>query len=247
MAKQAPAPKPNDQKQNVWIKVLGIVFSAYKSCFKAEGLAHVAKCAAKCLEITGEKGFAGLQRKSSRLIQLLRIPAISLCALIVYLKLIEGDYLFIELGKIQDGLAGLSAFSGDMDANKELLDKVIPNANFISNLISTFTSVHTVLLFNFIAIKITEGLHPYIKKSRHIKEVFVSKGWSEEKSEYFLFTKTGILVEIPKAEGKTVLNDGIFWRDLDRTPKEPIECQSNRKIMFIGNGFKLSKVEFKVK
>lgn len=237
----------DSDKKSIKLRILGFILKGYASCFRARGLAHIVKCSSKCFEITKETGFITLRTKALILIYILRIPAILMSTLIIYFKLLEGDYLFVELGIIKSGFAGLAKFSTDMDENKKLIDALIPNERFISNLVSTYLAIHVVLLMNFIGIKLIEGFHPLIKMSRKIKEIFVSKGWSLEESEHFLYAKTGILVEIPKAEGKTIVNDGILWRDLDRIPKDPIECPRDRKVVFIGNGFKLSKVEFKVK
>jgi hypothetical protein len=235
------------ENKSLKVKVLGMILKGYASCFKSSGLAHVSKCADKCFEITKEKGFLTLKAKSNRLILLLKLPALIMCAMIVYFKLLEGDYLLNEITRIKLGIIGLSNISTDMDKNKLLIDALFPDTRFISNLVSTFMAIHVVLVLNFIGIKIIEGFHPLIKKSKEIKELFVAKGWALETSEYFLYSKTGILAEIPKVEAKTVINDGILWRDLDRVPKDPVECPKDRKVIFIGNGFKLKKVEFKVK
>lgn len=225
--------------------VMGLRF--YRKAFSTSEINHIIDCAVKIQGIVYEQGFKALEIKNRVTAIILKLPALLIIVTSVYFKLIHGGYLENEIKKIKNGFKYLFTEYNWYEFNSdEVLDLVLPTDGFFENILSALIVIHVIMAINYLAIKFVTKKHPLIAESEKLKNIFIKKGWAEEDSKHFLITRAGILAEIPKTSSKTVISDTVLWRDLDRDPKEPEECPHDRKVIFIGNGFKLKKVAFEL-
>lgn len=235
-----------DSKKNKGMFFKAILSFFYRSIFIPE-MGHLTDMLDKALSITNDESFIGIRRKSKALHFLVFILTVTMTSVVVYSFYFDSKVISDELMRLSKiGVLVLDSLKvGNIDKAQFIIENIKLSPKAVNHFISSSVLILSVHTISFCASRAIVVLNPLIRKSNEMREAFIKRGWSTEKDTYFLVCKAGILCQPSVANGDAIVADTLFWRNLNRIPREPLECATNRTIIFIGNGFELKKMEFK--
>jgi len=227
-------------RENKGSPILGAVLKFFiRSIFPTE-LMNINRCLIKANELSPNRYFMRLLFKNRLIILVAAGPSL------------------LNLGLIYHYFSSSNTITNTVRSVYQLTERAIKSKNialletisipesfwvYCLALVGQFIVMTTL---SFILMVIIKKLDPILKDSLKLREYCLSHGFSSEEDNLFLVCKAGIVAKVSKMSGDDLVKDKHIWRIFNKIPKDPIESPTDRSVVFIGNGFQLTKYEFKI-